>query len=346
MAADWELVKQEGINLINTKKKVDWLVDHTYVRVFDPITFEGYQRQIDESHRDKLVAYLNKPGLLLPTPIICATDEQYSDSTEKLFIVDGQHRIEAFKRLREINPERYNVITEMELPVIILDNVEEKKEIETFITINKKAKKVDTSLALVLLNKINNDSSDLTIPKRDYIAVEVARALNGDGGSAVISDLWNDKIRYEGTTKNTYQLISLNAFVKSMRSLLSVLERKGLFDLHWKNEAEIIDKVTTLAGDIDIIWCEIRGKWPEVFDGGLDQRRIIQGSIGFTAINRYLSLRIKEKEYSNSFVENAIEWIREIRKESSVWLPGGKYSEYSSERGFTLIAADLLNSCR
>lgn len=59
-------INQGTANIIQTKKTVDWLVDHTKVNVFDPMTFQGYQRSIDKKHCDKIVAYLSKE-FFLPT---------------------------------------------------------------------------------------------------------------------------------------------------------------------------------------------------------------------------------------------------------------------------------------
>ena len=64
-------IMQDGKQLVFTSKTIDWLVNNTYVSVFNPITFVGYQRQIDESHCQKIVNYL-KTESFLPTAIICA----------------------------------------------------------------------------------------------------------------------------------------------------------------------------------------------------------------------------------------------------------------------------------
>ena len=42
-------VKQD-VELILTKKSIGWLVDenNTYVKVFNPVSFTGYQRKIDD----------------------------------------------------------------------------------------------------------------------------------------------------------------------------------------------------------------------------------------------------------------------------------------------------------
>ena len=183
-----DTIFQEKNRIIQTKKTVDWLVKNTRVNVFNPITFEGYQRSIDKKHCEKIVSYLQR-DFFLPTSIICACKNSYTEE-EKLYIVDGQHRVHAFQLLKEQNPERYNEIRDKELSVIVLEKVQEEVEIDTFITINKTSKKVDTSLAYVLKNKINYNraSKDISISKREYLSVELASILNNSEES--LMNLW------------------------------------------------------------------------------------------------------------------------------------------------------------
>ena len=60
---------QGDSSIIQTKKTVDWLINNTRVKVFNPMTFEGYQRNIDEKHCDQIVSYLSEE-FFLPTSII------------------------------------------------------------------------------------------------------------------------------------------------------------------------------------------------------------------------------------------------------------------------------------
>ena len=145
-------INQGTSNIIQTRKTVDWLVNHTRVNVFNPMTFEGYQRSIDKKHCAKIVDYLSRE-FFLPTSIICASRKEYTEDAQ-LYIVDGQHRVEALRLLREEYPARYKQVKDYELSVIVLEKAEEEVEIDTFITINKTSKKVDTSLAYVLKNRI------------------------------------------------------------------------------------------------------------------------------------------------------------------------------------------------
>lgn len=338
-------INQGTSNIIQTKKTVDWLVDHTRVNVFNPMTFEGYQRSIDRKHCEKIVDYLSRE-FFLPTSIICASRGEYTEDAQ-LYIVDGQHRVEALRLLRKEYPDRYRQVRNYELSVIVLEKAEEEVEIDTFITINKTSKKVDTSLAYVLKNRINYNraSKDISISKREYLSVELATALNASEPKK--SELWENKILFEGSARQTPQLISLNAFVMSMRSLLFYLQRNRIIPQNWSDRKELADCIDTLYFIVDAFWLEVRNKWPDLFDSDLEKRRIIQGSIGFSSLNKYLVQNLKRKSMSmtaTEFIEQAAAWIRAVQFPSSVWLPGGRFSKYSSAAGFSIIAQELMAS--
>ena len=246
-------IKQEcGCKIINDIKTVDWLVRNTKVRTFDNIKFTGYQRRVNENHVSNIVKYLKENPFYLPTSIICATDEEVTNNTT-LNIVDGQHRVEAFKKLKENNLDKYNDIKDCELSVVILEKPSEALEVDTFITINKTSRKVDTSLAYVLKNKINRNntsSSDLTIAKKEFLAVELAINLNSDRNS-----LWYNRILLEGNpTRNSNETISLNSFVKSIQMLISYLNKYNIIGIDWKNDKELNEIINDIKDIYLKIW--------------------------------------------------------------------------------------------
>ena len=337
-----EIIKQkEEVKLIQTKKTVQWLVENTIVSVFNPVDFSGYQRKIDDKHCNKIVDYLQN-DFLLPTAIICATDDEFNE-TVQLRIVDGQHRIHAFKQLEKINPDRYDEIKDFEIPIIVLSQVERNIEINTFIVINKTSKKVDTSLAYVLKNKMNHhqESDDLSIPKAEYLAVELAYKLNTSD-----CDLWKDKILFEGSVRNTPQLISLNAFVKSSRVLINQMSKAKIIELNWTNDQEVEKCVQALYDFTVETWMFIRNKWSELFDGSDEKRGIIQGAIGYSAINRVIIEKMKQTNDLDreNFNEDVKRWIDLINVECKEWEPGERFSRYSSGTGYNIVAKELLNS--
>lgn len=334
--------QKNNINLYATKKTVDWLVNNTEVSVFDPVSFTGYQRQINEGHCQKIVEFLCG-DFFLPTAIICATSEKF-DVNSRLRIVDGQHRVYAFRMLQKDHEDRYEEIKDREIPVIVMEKVDEKVEIDTFITINKTSKKVDTSLAIVLKNQINKyaASKDLSMPRAEYLAVEVALKLISDPDC----ELWYNKILLEGTTRNTPQIITLNSFVKSTRTLINNMAKKKLLVLDWQTEEEIQSYITICQDVIMTIWNSVAVRWSDLFYGDLDKRRIIQGPIGYSSINRLINMLLAK--YDNISLDDFIQLIKSKIKNISIdekyWLPGGYFSGFSSESGYSIVANELLNS--
>jgi len=247
--------------------------------------------------------------------------------------------------MKEYEPIRYEQICDYEIPVIVMAKVDEKTEIDTFITINKTSKKVDTSLALVLKNKMNKyrSTDDLTIPKAEYLAVELAQKLNFDKD---FNNVWYDKILFEGNPKNTSQLISLNAFVKSTRTLVNQLAKKRIISLEWTNEEDIIYNTDKCKKIFFAIWMILQQKWQELFNSDLDKRRIIQGAIGFTAINKVIIYLLNQKEYSDEY--DLIQVFEDFIKRSTIsadkWLPGEMFSKYSSESGYSIVAQELISN--
>lgn len=332
--------------IIQDSKTVEWMINNTSVRTFDSVTFEGYQRKVNERHVDKIVDYLKDKSFYLPTSIICASDEKVSDDT-KLYIVDGQHRVEAFRKLKETNIESYNKIKDYEVSVVILEKPSMALEVETFITINKTSRKVDTSLAYVLRNKINRDKSkdsELMIARIEFLAVELAIKINSEDGF-----IWKNRIMLEGNpTKNTFETISLNAFVRSTKNFINYLTKYCTDVFSWDNEEELNEIIDKLEGIYTKIWNEIRNKWPYLFTDDNINRTVLQGNIGVSSITKYLMLRMKSSSMKytlddiGSFLAKC---IKDINIDEDLWYKGEYFSRFSSESGSNLVAKFLLDSC-
>lgn len=341
-------IKQNcGCKIINDSRTIEWLVENTKVRTFDNINFTGYQRKVNENHVLRIVNYLKENTFYLPTSIICASAVKNVNKNTELYIVDGQHRVEAFKKLKETDINIYDDIKNYELSVIILEKPSKALEIDTFITINKTSRKVDTSLAYILKNISNidnTDSRDLTVAKREFLAVELAIRINKDDNS-----LWNNKILLEGNpTVNTYETISLNSFVKSNRVLISYLGKFNIIKLDWKNDKELnnlLDEIKTIYLNL---WDEIKFKWPNLFISGRIKNTVLQGTIGVSAINKYIIMKLKSLdkdactlEEFNTFVG---QWIQMLNVSEELWYKGNSFSKFSSEAGFNLVAKSLFDS--
>lgn len=320
-----------------TKRTIDWLVNNTEVAVFQPVDFTGYQRQIDSKHCQRIVGYLNKNSFL-PSSIICSY--RSAENSNKLWIVDGQHRVHAFRLLRESNIERYREIADAEIPVVVMIDVPIEVEIETFININKTSRKVDTSLAIILKNLISQGRDNMAMPKSEFISVEVARKLGFDGASKV----WNGRILLEGNVRNHDEFISLNAFVRATRVLINLLAQKGVINLDWHSQEEVNEVTNISTMMIDYIWMEVSMRWSELFCSSEEDRRIIQGSIGYTAITRTLVKMLRDRHISNEgeMRRHIQHIVMGFSVGSEKWKAKGEYSRYSSESGYKIVSDELM----
>lgn len=339
-----KIYQDKKYTIIQDKKTVDWLVNNSYVYEFDPIKFVGYQREIEENHCKKMIKYIEENNFFFPTSIICACDDPY-DKNLKLRIVDGQHRIHAFRMLK--NSETYQAIADKEIPIIVLEKIELPDEIKTFININKKGKKVDTSLATVLNHSIvDKDDINKKRAKIEYISVEVAREL-----SVEKEGIWENQICFEGNAKKHNQLISINAFVRSTNFLLLALTDANIISINWANKDELNKIKQDALEIIRSIWDCVVKKWPELFNKTIGMNSVIQGPIGYSSINKFIVFYLKENPITSKdvFLSNIRIWFDKISRKYDKWISDDKiigYSSYSSEAGYTIIAKDLIESMR
>lgn len=336
------ILQNKNDRIIQTKKTVKWLIENTSVFVFNPLTFEGYQREIDDKHCKKIIKFMKENDFFFPTAIICACDDKYTEET-KLRIVDGQHRVEAFRLLLEDDKQKEK-FEKMELPIIVLEQVDINKEIETFVNINKKGKKVDTSLAVVLKHTITDkDDLDKRKAKIEFLAVETGHDL-----SLKENNIWENQICFEGNAKQHNQLISINAFSRSTQFLLSNLSERKIINTSWNNREELESCKNEISLIIEGIWKIVEKKWKEIFTNISGMNAILQGPIGYSSINKFIVFCLKANlyDFNKSFLENFSNWFEKISITSEKWYPKGDFASYSSEAGYSIIAKTLIESMK
>ncbi|NFL33965.1 DGQHR domain-containing protein [Clostridium botulinum] len=307
----------------------------------------GYQRPIQVSHRRKLVEYLTlTEEPLLNTSIIVAIpynclEESYNKLTIKsnMKIVDGQHRIEAFKELKLKNNELFtSKFKNFYIPIIIIPGEEDKiLEIETFININNKNKRVSTALAVQILQRIreNRDQdifgevvlSSLSDGKFNElvksISYKVTSALNSDPNS-----LWFELIR-TGDTNTKNRVISINAFSNSLEVIIKRYLTISKYDRFNTDEIEMKIKLIILN-----TWDIVKRKWNEAFD---IKYYNIQKGIGVYSIHNILASCIESEEMI--FMDKFTNVIEESKVTYNDWMIGGKFSPFNSKAGIKRIEA-------
>lgn len=336
---------QNNFNIYLVSLSIDELINNTTVEYYNPKEDSGYQRQLNVTHYRKIAQYLKEnENPILPTSILTAidpeqrkiTEEGYVEINGKLRVVDGQHRIEGIKYIKNTDSKTYDKIKDYKFSTIIMLISKENKayEIESFININKKSKPVKTDLALQLMDKIKGDDLEKLLEnKGSSIATKISKKINLQKNS-----IWYNMIKIsETTTKQA--TISINAFHKS---LLPIVENYLYY-----NEINNIERyglaVSNLSEYIEKSWEIIVGKWSECFNTKLESYNIQKG-IGVYPLHQILARTLAD---SKGDLDKSIEKFRDIILNSNVnendWIIGGPFSAYNSKSGFKVIETIIEN---
>jgi DGQHR domain-containing protein len=361
-------LKQNGFQLFITKLTIDELLNNSEVSIFNPETGEGYQRPPIPSHYKKIARYLeSEESILLPLGVLTAVypdDFNESEKLElngKLRIVDGQHRVAGFRHLSEINPSKYETLKDFEVPVtiMVLSKDDIIDEMDTFININSKAKRINTDLAKRLSYERRKEDGYL----RNYreiiedISIEVTLGISRD-----IKSLWYKAVRMSTTQKDV--IISLNAFTKSLTPLIELfvkyfntkdfegLSRFGDIE-KMENNSEVISFIVShkdlyvenLKKYINDAWYLIKEQFEKAFNEKrpyFKKEYNIQKGIGLYAFHIILTECIRKEQD----LEKALQLFKTIVNNTTVklddWKSGGSFSGNNSLTGFKVVAEKIM----
>lgn len=242
----------------------------------------GYQREVSATRVSRLMKELNAKRVDLPTAVLLNLRDYDKDAHlqirdggsflslngEMLFVVDGQHRIEALCRLVEADADRWAAF---EIPFVCMLGAPEQEEMEQFYVVNSTAKSVRTDLALDLLKqRAESDPAVLRSLEEHGSAWKVeAQGLAEDLAKA---PLWKYRIRFPGDT-SAETTIGSAGMVGSLKVLLDTPFFRMI-----KREDQL--KI------LDAYWQGIKSVLPEAFDDPLDFT--LQKSTGVMAMHALL----------------------------------------------------------
>lgn len=197
----------------------------------DHFSQSGYQREPTKPRVTKLATAIDKARVDLPTAVLLnmrsfeeESQLEYDESgagtivfnSSPIFVVDGQHRIEALKRLYEGEPERW---ADYKIPFVCMLGATELEEMEQFYVVNSNAKSVPTTLAYDLLKQRAENSpgvmDELLEDGKAWVvaAQSVAEHIAQQG-------VWQGRIRFPGEPKAS-TTIQNSGFVNSLQPLLA-----------------------------------------------------------------------------------------------------------------------------
>lgn len=255
--------KQHGYNLVffSAKGSDVWSFFSINRRVEDKD--EGYQRAISIS-RVKQISKFIDAGNLLPLSILVSLEKgkykvnktkstiTLEDSSDVGWIIDGQHRIAG----------AHGAKSEIEIPIIGILDLDLNEQIKQFVTINKEAKGVPTSLYYDLLKHLPTGTPSERAKER---AVDIAKALRKDEESTFYNRIVSVRAPQRGE-------LSLTGFTKHISSL--VFEGKGILSTYGMNDQVKI---------FDNYYKAVKNSFPKDFN---DPETVFFRTTGFGAMIR------------------------------------------------------------
>lgn len=240
---------------------------------------EGYQRALSPSRAKDIKDYILSRKTIAPAIVLSldAGKAEYDeinsvisieDSPDSAWVIDGQHRLRGAALADKES--------EIELPIVAYIGLDLKDQIAQFVTINREAKGVPTSLYYDLLNFLPPKTKPMDVAKEK--AADIANTLRKDPDS-----IFFEKIVVVTSPKKGQ--ISLNNFVRKVYPL--ILESKGPFSAYSQKEFSLI---------IENYFKALKSVFPDEFS--LTKQRFFQ-TLGFGAVINALhpifSITAKEK---------------------------------------------------
>lgn len=269
-------------------------IDH-YDKVMSP---KGYQRLPDKKRCISFALFIkaqyeaNAP-LVFPTSILASTRKKMRlaaladgvtfsaelNSGEFLYIVDGQHRTEAFKYA--IQNLGMGELEDFELPIVVIDGMELEDEVNQFLAINTNMKTVKVDLANQLLINLG-----VKVPEKKKIAILATRITNhlqeGDYPSP-----WMGKLRPPNAPSNpSAYWNTVLSFHNSLKPILGLDSLDGLGD-------------KKIAEELGAFWTAVSALMPEAFSAN-HSKYLVTKNNGFVSLHRvfakvYKYLRYKQE---------------------------------------------------
>ncbi|MEW9274901.1 DGQHR domain-containing protein [Gluconobacter oxydans] len=171
---------------------------------------EGYQRVLSPGRVKSVSRYIMAGGAIPGAIIISFSELSYDRKTKTItlpskenpgWVIDGQHRLAGAHEAAQAG-------IDIDLAVAAFEGASSEEQIELFITINKEAKNVPSSLYLDLLKKLPKRKNEKEVIEERI--TDIARSLNADEQSSFFQRIIFTKTARAGE-------ISLTNFARVLR---------------------------------------------------------------------------------------------------------------------------------
>jgi hypothetical protein len=217
---------------------------------------------VSGSRVNKLINDLRKKRVDLPTSVLLNIRDfdpkvhlrqdgdgyVFRPNGQPLYVVDGQHRIEALAKLVNENPEEWSGF---EVGFTCMLGASELEEMEEFYVVNSTAKSVRTDLALDLLKQ--RAESDPRIME-SLLETGQSWKVEAQGIAEELSktSVWQGRIRFPGEPKGV-ATIGSSGMVGSFQELLSNHffgsiqrnQRIQILDAYWRGIMKVLPEIAS-----------------------------------------------------------------------------------------------------
>ena len=318
-------------------------------------TKKGYQRDPVRARVNKLKQDLRKRRVDLPTAVLLSMRDGSASSlrqtergllltldSKSLYVVDGQHRIEALRGLIEDDPDEWS---DFVIPFVCVLGASELQEMEQFYVVNSTAKSVRTDLAYDLLTqRAETDPSVFSalLERGEEWKVAGQKVVERLETESIV---WSGRIRLPGEPK-ARTTINNSAMVNSLKQVLSS---------HYFMALTLDTRVKILSA----YWLGVREVLPECFDELTAYS--IQKTTGVITLHAFLLSVIEHVRAAGKSVMETDSYRRILDKPlselqgdnregdpvrgSDFWLAGfhGAAGSFSSNVGRRVVLAKLRN---
>lgn len=351
---------EEGQEMYLLAAPTKWLLTRCTIDRYRPeiddddFEKQGYQRTLSSTHINKIRRYVlgtlrdsrsSRALPIFPTSILLSSREDlefHPDNTQrssqqnrastgvlrlpnnsKLYIIDGQHRIEGLRAAIEAAPNEQQkaLLEDYHLPVTIMVCKSKPQEVIHFVTINKEAKSVRTDLAERLLDSLYRKDPDLirSDDQRDLIAIKTKWLAVVEALETTPNQPWFGRIARPNEQRKGEKVASEGQLSKSLRHIFNA-------SLGWS-----LDKIKRYVIDF---WKALEELLPEAFENPSEY--VIQGAVGFGALHRLLPTVIAlHYDGTPESIKRILEGIDPYFTDAEYWKRGtGEATQYSSEGGY------------
>ena len=338
------------------------LKDKRIIPVYnDVLSKEGYQRKLNPKRAKDLAESLRKCKTELPTAVLLnirdkTVDEIYEKNrlnlskVNKIYIVDGQHRIAALVNLIEQEEEEEKVkriFWNYKIPFVCFVGANRVDEMRQFHMVNTYAKSIPANLRNVHMVEIAEEYPNFAEDQTDNnkkSTIEAEKLLR----LLIKTPLWQERIK---TAESNAKHTTINA-----ASMNKVLQRfiKDRYLEKKKNEERVVI--------FNIYWESIKKILPEAFESPLNYA--IQKGVGVRVLTDIFpsvlqAVQEKAKKVDDLTVDDFVCVLKDPLLELSdenrngdvvggheFWLAksSGVVGQYSSEAGYKALSQKIKDS--